>query len=75
MKIIKMKKANRAKIESLIFEEEGIEGGQYWVELKKGFCFRDEGTHCFGEDTQMKVMESMWDVKACNCSHYCGKGV
>ena len=40
----------------------------YMVELNKGFCFEEQGSHCFGENTLKKVEESLSLVELCSCA-------
>ena len=69
---MRLSKADSAKVESITVEEGGFDRNiQYWVELNAGYCFEDEGLHCFGEDTQKLVRESLMRVRPCNCAHHC----
>jgi len=70
---MKLSKANQLKVESITLDVgEGFDTqDQYWVELNKGFCFPDKGSHCFGEDTQALVRRSLKMVVKCDCDHYC----
>ena len=40
----------------------------YMVELNKGYCFEEQGSHCFGENTLKKVEESLSLVDSCGCA-------
>tara|TARA_R110000765_G_scaffold55373_2_gene109789 strand:+ start:78 stop:365 length:288 start_codon:yes stop_codon:yes gene_type:complete len=66
---MKLSKANNLKVESIDLQVgEGFDTpNQYWVELNKGFCFPEKGTHCFGEDTQALVRKSLKMVIECDC--------
>jgi hypothetical protein len=71
-----LSKPDLAKVESIEIEEGGFDRDiQYWVELNKGYCFDSEGCHCFAEDTQALVRDSLKRVRPCNCPHYCAKKV
>jgi len=70
---MRLTKVEKKKVESVTVEESdfGLMFGrniQYWVELNRGFCFEDRGRHCFGEDTQKLVKESLLRVRPYHCN-------
>jgi hypothetical protein len=70
--MIRLTKLQRKQVESIEVEEGAFDSPiQYWVELKRGWCFEDQGSHCFGEDTQQLVRESLTLVRPCTCTHHC----
>lgn len=67
---MKLSKANQKKVQEVVVDA-GIYMGEvsYFVELNWGFCFMEQGCHCFGEDTQKDVRASLRDfVRPCNCT-------
>lgn len=67
---MKLTKKQQAIVSSVTLEN--YEGQRsYWVELRDGWCFDDEGAHCFAEDTQALVRDSLKLVRPCNCAHHC----
>jgi|TARA_R110000751_G_scaffold65767_1_gene134468 hypothetical protein len=65
---MKLSKANEVKVQSVELEECPIWSEKaYWVELNKGFCFPDRGSHCFSEDTQALIRRSLSMVVKCDC--------
>ena len=61
---------SREQVRSIVKEESFYYDNDiyYMVELNKGYCFEEQGSHCFGENTLKKVEESLSLVELCRCT-------
>ena len=61
---------SREQVRSIVKEESFYYDNDisYMVELNKGYCFEEQGSHCFSEDTLKKVEESLSLVELCSCT-------
>lgn len=50
-----------------IVDDERAIGNSVIITLAKGWRFRDQGEHVFGEDTPTKALRSLRRVKPCAC--------
>ena len=61
---------SREQVRSIVKEESFYYDNDisYLVEVKKVYCFEEQGSHCFGENTLKKVEESLSLVELCRCT-------